>query len=131
MKFGIDLGTTRTIVALVDRGNYPVVSFSDPDGDTADHFPSAVARRGDRLVFGFEAERAAAEAEVMVADGPPLQVERARMVFVAGRAVQLRQADEVPAQLVGLAGRDLRGIRAGERLPRPLLQVIQMLTLYS
>ena len=32
---GIDLGTTRTIVALVDRGNYPVVSFTDPDGDFA------------------------------------------------------------------------------------------------
>ena len=66
MKLGIDLGTTRTIVALVDRGNYPVVSFSDPDGDTVDHFPSVVARRGDRLVFGFEAERAAAEGAVLV-----------------------------------------------------------------
>ena len=61
MKLGIDLGTTRTIVALVDRGNYPVVSFTDPDGDSVEHIPSVVAREGDRLVYGFEAERAASE----------------------------------------------------------------------
>lgn len=66
MKLGIDLGTTRTIVALVDRGNYPVVSFSDAEGDPVDHFPSVVARRGDELVFGFAAERAAAEGAVLV-----------------------------------------------------------------
>ncbi len=66
MKLGIDLGTTRTIVALVDRGNYPVVSFTDPDGDPVDHFPSVVARRGDQLVYGFAAERAAAEGALLV-----------------------------------------------------------------
>jgi hypothetical protein len=27
MLLGIDYGTTRTVVAAVDRGNYPVVSF--------------------------------------------------------------------------------------------------------
>lgn len=66
MKLGIDLGTTRTIVALVDRGNYPVVSFIDPDGDAVDHYPSVVARRGDELVYGFEAERAASEGAVLL-----------------------------------------------------------------
>ena len=66
MKLGIDFGTTRTIVALVDRGNYPVVSFSDPDGDAVDHFPSVVARRGDGLVYGFEALQAAEEGAVLV-----------------------------------------------------------------
>ena len=66
MKFGIDLGTTRTIVALVDRGNYPVVSFTDPDGDSVEHIPSVVAREGDRLVYGFEAERAASEGALLV-----------------------------------------------------------------
>ena len=55
MRLGIDFGTTRTIVSTVDRGNYPIVSFLDPSGDTHDHFPSVVARRGDRLVHGFEA----------------------------------------------------------------------------
>jgi len=55
MHFGIDFGTTRTIVAHVDRGNYPIVSFTDAEGDAVDHFPSVVARDGDRLVYGFEA----------------------------------------------------------------------------
>ena len=45
MRLGIDLGTTRTVVAWSDRGNYPVVSFEDDGGDAAEHFPSLVAAR--------------------------------------------------------------------------------------
>jgi molecular chaperone DnaK (HSP70) len=42
MLLGIDYGTTRTVVAAVDRGNYPVVSFQTADGDTQDWYPSLV-----------------------------------------------------------------------------------------
>lgn len=38
MRLGIDFGTTHTVVALVDRGNTPVVSF-----DGGDFVPSLVA----------------------------------------------------------------------------------------
>src|SRR5512140_852935 len=38
MRIGIDFGTTHTVVALVDRGNYPVVSF-----ERGDFVPSLVA----------------------------------------------------------------------------------------
>ncbi|MCM3876474.1 MAG: Hsp70 family protein [Thermoanaerobaculia bacterium] len=38
MRLGIDFGTTHTVVALVDRGNYPVVSF-----EGGDFLPSLVA----------------------------------------------------------------------------------------
>ncbi|HEY3351188.1 MAG TPA: Hsp70 family protein [Thermoanaerobaculia bacterium] len=38
MRIGIDFGTTHTVVALVDRGNYPVVSF-----EGGDFVPSLVA----------------------------------------------------------------------------------------
>src|SRR5260221_1870129 len=31
MQLGIDFGTTHTVVALVDRGNYPIVSFEQGD----------------------------------------------------------------------------------------------------
>lgn len=59
MRLGIDLGTTRTTVALVDRGNYPVVSFLDAAGDAHEFFPSVVALDGDELRYGFEALAAA------------------------------------------------------------------------
>ncbi|PFG40730.1 chaperone protein HscA [Georgenia soli] len=59
MHLGVDLGTTRTIVALADRGNYPVVSFLDEDGDAHENFPSVVAAEDGELVHGFEALAAA------------------------------------------------------------------------
>jgi len=60
MRLGIDFGTTRTVVACADRGNYPIVSFFDHAGDAHDHFPSVVAERGGELLFGFDALAAAA-----------------------------------------------------------------------
>src|SRR5919201_4515633 len=52
MKFGVDFGTTHTVVAVIDRGNYPIVSF-----EHADAIPSIVALdpKGE-LHFGY-AER--------------------------------------------------------------------------
>jgi len=55
MKLGVDFGTTRTVVAHADRGNYPVVSFLDDRGDSHDFFPSVVGEHGGALFFGFEA----------------------------------------------------------------------------
>ena len=57
MLIGIDYGTTRTVVATVDRGNYPVVSFQTADGDTQDWYPSLIAARGDERLFGLDAAR--------------------------------------------------------------------------
>lgn len=59
MKLGIDFGTTRTTIAVADRGNYPVVSFDDNDGNARDHIPSMVALVHGQLVYGFDAEDAA------------------------------------------------------------------------
>jgi molecular chaperone DnaK (HSP70) len=56
MQLGIDFGTTRTVVALADRGNYPVVDFVDCEGDARSAIPSLVAARGGELKFGFDAE---------------------------------------------------------------------------
>ncbi|MDB5219300.1 MAG: hypothetical protein JWO86_7227 [Myxococcaceae bacterium] len=60
MRLGIDFGTTRTVVACADRGNYPVLSFVDDAGDAHDFFPSVVAERNGELRFGFDALAAAA-----------------------------------------------------------------------
>ena len=45
MKLGIDFGTTRIVVAAVDRGNYPLVHFETPDGVYDEWFPSLVSLR--------------------------------------------------------------------------------------
>lgn len=59
MKLGIDFGTTRTAIAIVDRGNYPALYFEDTHGDQRNYIPSIVAAVNNELVYGFEAEEAA------------------------------------------------------------------------
>jgi molecular chaperone DnaK (HSP70) len=56
VRLGIDFGTTRTVVAACDRGNYPVISFNTPRGETQEFFPSVIAEKGGELRFGFEAQ---------------------------------------------------------------------------
>lgn len=55
MRIGIDFGTTRIVVAAVDRGNYPVLTFEGPDGAARDWFPPLVAARGHERRYGFDA----------------------------------------------------------------------------
>jgi molecular chaperone DnaK (HSP70) len=55
MRIGIDFGTTRVVVAAADRGNYPLVNFEAPDGQTRDWFPSLMAVSEDGRVYGWEA----------------------------------------------------------------------------
>jgi molecular chaperone DnaK (HSP70) len=54
MRLGIDFGTTRTVVAFAENGNYPVCTFSWK-GEQKDYIPSLAAVRGDSLCFGWEA----------------------------------------------------------------------------
>jgi molecular chaperone DnaK (HSP70) len=55
VKLGIDFGTTRTVVAAVDRGNYPIMAFEAQDGAAADWFPSLVAVQGEQRLYGWQA----------------------------------------------------------------------------
>jgi molecular chaperone DnaK (HSP70) len=55
MRLGIDFGTTRVVVAHVDRGNFPLVSFEAPDGQVHDWFPPVVAINGEARVYGWDA----------------------------------------------------------------------------
>jgi molecular chaperone DnaK (HSP70) len=55
MRLGIDFGTTRTVVASADRGNYPVVGFEAPDGGAYDWVPSLLAVKDEVCVYGWDA----------------------------------------------------------------------------
>ena len=55
MRLGIDFGTTRTAVAVADRGNYPVVTFENAEGDFQEWYPCLVATRGAERRYGFDA----------------------------------------------------------------------------
>ncbi len=59
MDMGLDFGTTHTVVAVADRGNYPVVAFFDDDGDAHDHVPTVAALLDGEVVHGFAALAAA------------------------------------------------------------------------
>ena len=67
VRLGIDFGTTRTVVACADRGNYPVLAFVDDNGDSHDWIPSVVTDRNGSLAFGWEAVNAqSSENDVVV-----------------------------------------------------------------
>jgi molecular chaperone DnaK (HSP70) len=55
MKIGIDFGTTRVVAAVVDRGNFPLVSFEAPDGQVHDWFPPVAAVSASGRLYGWEA----------------------------------------------------------------------------
>jgi molecular chaperone DnaK (HSP70) len=94
MRLGIDFGTTRVVVAFVDRGNYPVVVFDSPDGTVREWFPPLVAVQGDRRVYGWEAWAKQEEAgwtvvrsmkRALEASGPETRVQ------IAGQVVPMLQ----------------------------------------
>ncbi len=55
MRLGIDFGTTRTVVAAHDRGNYPLVSFRDDKGEWIEWYPSRIAAVDGELRYGHAA----------------------------------------------------------------------------
>lgn len=140
---GIDLGTTRTVVAVADRGNYPVVSFTDTDGDAHPYLPSLSALVDGSLVHGFEAHEAARHgapllrslkrhlSDPLVRWGTPVQVgdqELAVGEVLTSFLTYLRRLLEASAEL---AGADLggRGARVVVAVPAHAWGAQRMLTL--
>jgi molecular chaperone DnaK (HSP70) len=93
VHLGIDFGTTRTVVACADRGNHPVVGFTDAAGDAAEWVPTLAAERDGELRYGFDA--------AAVADDPSFTVVRSfkRM---------LSSTDAGTGQRVRVGSRELR-----------------------
>jgi molecular chaperone DnaK (HSP70) len=99
LRLGIDFGTTRTVVAYGDRGNYPLCSFLDAAGDAHEWFPSLAASHGDEWCFGFDAQRAAAS-------DPAWTLHRSFKRRLAATAAEDRE------QALGLCTRYLEALRA-------------------
>ncbi|MEM9291438.1 MAG: Hsp70 family protein [Acidobacteriota bacterium] len=66
MRLGIDFGTTRTVVATVDRGNYPVLSFHGENGEDLTYYPSLIASRAGELLFGLDAAAAIQQSPALI-----------------------------------------------------------------
>ena len=112
MRLGIDFGTTRTVVAAVDRGNYPILTFEHPEGAAVDWFPSLVAVKGSQRVYGWHAWQCQQE--------PGWTIVRSlkRLLEAAGPNTMLEIGDQtVPLMqvLVEMAA-ELRSLLPGERL---------------
>ena len=54
IRLGIDFGTTRTVVAAQENGNYPVCPFSW-EGEAKEYIPTLVAVKDGILHFGWDA----------------------------------------------------------------------------
>ena len=65
IRLGIDFGTTRTVVAAVENGNYPVCSFSWED-EVKEYIPTLAAVDQGKLLFGWEAAKRLQDPEVQV-----------------------------------------------------------------
>ncbi|MGO9240199.1 MAG: Hsp70 family protein [Bryobacteraceae bacterium] len=57
MRLGIDFGTSRIVVAVADRGNYPVVSFEAAEDQEVEWIPPVIGVHGDEMAYGWEAWR--------------------------------------------------------------------------
>ena len=54
MILGIDLGTTRTLAASLEDGNYPVCRFNY-NGEFKEYIPSLIAVKDGSIKFGWDA----------------------------------------------------------------------------
>ncbi len=55
MRLGIDFGTTRTRVAAAIKGKYPMIEFEPEGGYHQNWYPSLIAVRREKAVFGLDA----------------------------------------------------------------------------
>jgi molecular chaperone DnaK (HSP70) len=121
MSLGIDFGTTHTVVAFSDRGNYPLVAFETEDGDTVDTFPSVVAARDGELRFGLDALAVANDEGWTQARSFKRLLSRHALrsggtVSLGGRDVGLQEL------LVGFLSALEQALRTRSNLPRALKQ---------
>lgn len=87
MRIGIDFGTTRIVVAAVDRGNFPIVYFETSDGQMRDWFPPIVAVRGAERLYGWDAAAVQDDRDWTIVRSPK------RVLRTAGPKTSLKMAE--------------------------------------
>ncbi len=65
MRLGIDLGTTRTVVAAVHEGRHPLATF-DADGTTREWIPGVAVEERGEIHYGWDAVERVASASGVV-----------------------------------------------------------------
>jgi molecular chaperone DnaK (HSP70) len=122
MKLGIDFGTNRIVVAVADRGNYPLVCFEAMEGGTADWYPSLVALRGSERLYGWQAWEAQADPDWTVVRSSK------RLLEDAGPGTVLDMGDQcvsLSALLTGLTGALYKAICEASNLTVPPAEPLQ------
>src|SRR5260370_37722495 len=94
VRVGIDFGTTRTVVAAVDRGNYPILPFEDAEGEKVEWLPSLVAVKGGERLYGWQAWACQQKPDWSV-----------------GRSLKRVLQDAVPNTILHLANQAIPGIQ--------------------
>jgi molecular chaperone DnaK (HSP70) len=95
MHVGVDFGTTRVVVAAVDRGNFPLVFFETPDGQMRDWFPTVAALKGEKRLYGWEAVAVQDDEEWTILRSPK------RSLRTAGPHTELRVGEQsVPLRVL-------------------------------
>lgn len=65
MRLGIDFGTTRTVIASVEDGNYPICTFNC-EADFKEYIPSILAIKEGSLLFGWDAVHCLNDRDVFI-----------------------------------------------------------------
>jgi len=121
VRIGIDFGTTRVVVASVDRGNFPLVNFEAPDGQVRDWFPPVAAVKGDARLYGWDAVAAQEDESWTVLRSLKRWLREAGPhtgLSVAGQSLPLRlvMAEMMAALKTQLLEHSNLGAEPGERL---------------
>lgn len=106
VRLGIDFGTTRTVVAAVDGGNHPVITFEDAAGELHDHVPTLIALgAGQSLVSGWSAHEAGLHGAPTL---PTVKRLLADPATTGRERVSIGTVEATLSQLLGMFAADLR-----------------------
>lgn len=121
MRIGIDFGTTRIVVAAVDRGNFPIVYFETPDGQMRDWFPPVVAKKGNERLYGWDAVAVQDDREWSILRSPKRTLRTAgprTNIEFSGSQISIKQlmSEMMAALKKQLLERSNLGAEPGDRL---------------